>query len=223
MWRTPSSRRSWAPVPTSARQAREREPDDAAAPILAGRARLPDRLGARRAGRQISCRPRPAGRTPNLLIVSTNGAGYDTVERQGLHRGRRAGGQPVRRQPRGGRRARARDDADAVEAHHRDRPRACAARRHNRNIYMGHDVHRQDHRHRRPRQCRQAASRSCAAACSRMQVLAYDPYLSGEEIARRGAKKVELDDADAPRPTSSRSTARSPTETRGMIGARSTR
>ena len=38
-----------------------------------------------------------------------------------------------------------------------------------------------------------AASPTCAAACSAMTVLAYDPYLSAEEMARRGARKVELD------------------------------
>ena len=37
-------------------------------------------------------------RTPNLLIVSSNGAGFDPVDVGCLHRGRRAARQPVRRQ-----------------------------------------------------------------------------------------------------------------------------
>ena len=39
-----------------------------------------------------------------------------------------------------------------------------------------------------------AASPNCAAGLFRMRVLAYDPYLSAEEVTARGAEKVELDE-----------------------------
>ena len=64
-------------------------------------------------------------RAPNLLIVSSNGAGFDPVDVEACTDGRRAGRQPVRRQCPFGGRTRARHDADAVEAHHPGRPRAA--------------------------------------------------------------------------------------------------
>ena len=65
------------------------------------------------------------GRTPNLLIVSTNGAGYDTVDMKACTERRRAGGQPIRRQCRSGRRACHRHDAVPDQTHERLRPRAA--------------------------------------------------------------------------------------------------
>ena len=94
----------------------------------AARAEPPDRLQQRRGLRSRRCR--------------------------GLHRGGRAGRQPVRRQCAFGRRTRARHAADAVEAHHRGRPRAAPRPRRQPQRPDGHRGAGQDHRHRRARQCR---------------------------------------------------------------------
>ena len=168
-------------------------PDDVAAPILA--AAHAYQIGSARdeiAPKYHVTRDLLA-RMPNLLVVSTNGAGYDTVEREGLHRRRRAGGQSDRRQPRGRGAARARHDAVPVEAHRRDRP--GAAPRHARRPQPVHGPRDAGahHRHRRLRATSAGASRSSAVLLG-MQVLAYDPYLSAETIAARDATKVELDE-----------------------------
>ena len=68
-------------------------------------------------------------RAPNLLIVSSNGAGYDPVDVEACT----AAGVLVVNQSGGnaqfGGRARARHAADAVEAHRRRRPRVAARAR----------------------------------------------------------------------------------------------
>ena len=56
----------------------------------------------------------------------------------------------------------------------------------------------------------------------RMQVLAYDPYLSAEEIKKRGATKVELDEL-LRRADFVSINCPLTDETRGMIGARAIR
>ena len=62
-----------------------------------------------------------------------------------------------------------------------------------RNIYMGKEIFGQHHRHHRARQCRAAGSPNCAGPVQDA-VLAYDPYLTAEQIAARGAEKIELDE-----------------------------
>ena len=104
-------------------------------------------------------------RAPNLLIVSSQRRRLRSRRCRCLHRGRRAGRQPVRRQRQFGRRARARHAADAVEAHPRSRPRAaargqCQPQRADRQRGAG-----QDHRHRRASAMSAAASPSSARAC----------------------------------------------------------
>ena len=89
----------------------QKSPDAAALEISARPTPIRSAPRATSSARHYHAGAELLGRTPNLLIVSTNGAGYDTVNVQGLHRGRRAGGQPDRRQRRGGRRACARHDA----------------------------------------------------------------------------------------------------------------
>ena len=83
----------------------------------------------------------------------------------------------------------------------------------------GHGGARQDHRHRRPRPCRQPRRRTLRGLFG-MRVLAYDPYLTAERdrgarrregrrsttLLRRGRLRVDQLPADR--------------ETRGMIGAR---
>ena len=105
-------------------------------------------------------------KTPNLLIVSTNGAGYDTVDvkactERGVLVVNQSGG-----------------NAEAVAEHvvgmmlcpgqarSRDRPRTT--RRHAdepHRLYRPRGV-RKDHRHRRPGQCRQADRRTLRRFCS---------------------------------------------------------
>ena len=62
-------------------------------------------------------------------------------------------------------------------------------------------------------------SPNCAAACSACSVLAYDPYLSAEEIRARGATKVELDELLQSADFVSINCPLTD-ESRGMIGAR---
>jgi D-3-phosphoglycerate dehydrogenase len=132
-------------------------------------------------------------KTPNLLIVSTNGAGYDTVTVKdctdnGVLVVNQAGG-----------------NAEAV-AEHVLGMMLCLIKRvgecdralragtlTDRNVYTGNEV-----------LGRTVGiiglgnvGRRVAQLCGtlfRMQVLAYDPYLSADEIRARGAAKVELDD-----------------------------
>ena len=140
------------PSRRAARQAREREHrrDGGADPRRC--TRLPDRRGARRAGRHLPCHQELPGAhaQPADRVEQRRGLRYG--RRQGLHGGRRAGGQPVGGQPPLGRRARARDAVDAVEAHHRDRPRHAPRGRHEPQHLHWQRSAGQDHRHRRARQ-----------------------------------------------------------------------
>ena len=157
-------------------------------------------------------------RTPNLLVVSTNGAGYDTVRvddctRAGVLVVNQAGG-----------------NAEAVAEHvlgmmlclskrlietDRVMRRAPAIER---NLFMGNDI--------RGKTIGivgigNVGSR-VAALCRglfAMRVLAYDPYLSADAIAARGAEKVELERLLASADFVSINCPRTD-ETRGMIGAR---
>jgi D-3-phosphoglycerate dehydrogenase / 2-oxoglutarate reductase len=131
-------------------------------------------------------------KTPNLLVVSTNGAGYDTV----MVRDCTENGVLVVNQAGG--------NAESV-AEHVLGMMLCLVKRigecdhalrsgtlGDRNNYAGNEVFG-----------RTIGiiglgnvGRRIAALCSNlfhMQVLAYDPYLSAEEIGKRGATKVELD------------------------------
>jgi D-3-phosphoglycerate dehydrogenase / 2-oxoglutarate reductase len=132
-------------------------------------------------------------KTPNLLIVSTNGAGYDTV----IVRDCTENGVLVVNQAGG--------NAESV-AEHVLGMMLCLVKRigecdralrsgtlGDRNAYTGNEVFG-----------RTIGiiglgnvGRRVAALCGNlfhMQVLAYDPYLSADEIRNRGATKVELDD-----------------------------
>jgi D-3-phosphoglycerate dehydrogenase len=132
-------------------------------------------------------------KTPNLLIVSTNGAGYDTVDvkactERGILVVNQTGG-----------------NAEAVAEHvlgmmlaltkrFGENDRALRANRFTRRTdYIGSDVFGKT-----------VGiigignvGRRVAALCGtlfRMQVLAYDPYVDADEMKRRGAEKVELDE-----------------------------
>ena len=156
-------------------------------------------------------------RMPNLLIVSTNGAGYDTVNVKDCT----AAGVLVVNQTGG--------NAEAV-AQHVLAMLLCLAKRIvetdralragtmlDRNAFPG----RETHGHTIGIVGIGNVGRRIAQLCGMlgMRVLAYDPYLSAEEIAARGATKVALD--ELMRGTDFVSINCPLTEeTRGMIGAR---
>ena len=157
-------------------------------------------------------------KTPNLLIVSTNGAGYDTVDvkactERGILVVNQAGG-----------------NAEAV-AEHVVGMMLCLVKRVgecDRALRAGTLTARADY------MGREAfgktigiiglgnVGRRIAQLCGgllRMQVLACDPYLSAEEMRARGAAKVELDELLRQADFVSINCPLTD-ETRGMIGAR---
>ena len=168
-------------------------PDEIAAPILA--AAHVYQIGAARdeLARHFHVDADLLRRAPNLLMVSSNGAGFDPVDVEACT----AAGVIVVNQSGG--------NAQSVAEHalgmmltlskriiEADR----ALRREpnvNRNTLVGTEVH--------GRTIGIVGignvGRRIAALCSGllgMKVLAYDPYLTAQEIAARGAEKVELDD-----------------------------
>ena len=192
--------------------------DEVAAPILA--AAHVYQIGAARdeLARHFHVDADLLRRAPNLLMVSSNGAGFDPVDVEACT----AAGVIVVNQSGG--------NAQSVAEHalgmmltlskriiEADR----ALRREpnvNRNNLVGTEVH--------GRTIGIVGignvGRRIAALCSGllgMTVLAYDPYLTSEEIAARGAEKVELDDLMR---RSDYVSINCPLtkESRGMIGAR---
>lgn len=158
------------------------------------------------------------GRAPNLLVVSTNGAGYDTVDMKACtERGvlvvNQSGG-----------------NAEAVAEHvlgmmlalikrfnECDRALRAGAVA-NRTPFMGHEAH--------GRTIgivglgsvgRRVAE--LAGILFKMKVLAYDPYVSVEVAKARGAEKVELDELLKRSDFVSINCPLTP-ETRNLIGAR---
>src|ERR1700691_3123136 len=133
------------------------------------------------------------GRTPNLLIVSTNGAGYDTIDvkactERGILVVNQSGG-----------------NAEAV-AEHVLGLMLCLVKRVgecDRALRAGTLTKRADFMGREVFGKTVGiiglgnVGRRVAELCGglfRMQVLAYDPYLGAEEMRARGATKVELDE-----------------------------
>jgi D-3-phosphoglycerate dehydrogenase / 2-oxoglutarate reductase len=157
-------------------------------------------------------------RMPNLLVVSTNGAGYDTVNVKDCT----AAGVLVVNQTGGNR--------EAV-AQHVLGMMLCLAKRMvetdralrrgtltDRNLFLG----RQTHGHTIGIVGLGNVGRRIAELCRGlfgMEVLACDPYLSADEIARRGAVKVSLDELLRGSDFVSVNCPLTD-ETRGMIGAR---
>jgi D-3-phosphoglycerate dehydrogenase / 2-oxoglutarate reductase len=157
-------------------------------------------------------------RAPNLLIVSSNGAGYDTVDvaactQAGVLVVNQAGG-----------------NAESV-AEHALAMLLCLSKR---IIETDRVMRRQDGIERNQFMSAEVlgktvgiiglgnVGRRLAELCRgllRMRVVAYDPYLSAAEMAVRGAEKVELDDLLRQADYVSISCPLTE-ETRGMIGAR---
>jgi D-3-phosphoglycerate dehydrogenase / 2-oxoglutarate reductase len=166
--------------------------DDAATPILAGAHAY--QIGSARdeLARKYHAGPDLLRRTQSLLIVSTNGAGYDTVNltactEAGVLCLNQAGG-----------------NKEAVAEHalammlnlskriiETDR----AMRRDkdlNRNLYLGHDLTGQTVGIVGLGNVGKRLAELCRGLFS-MRVLAYDPYVSAEVMKRHGVEKVELD------------------------------
>jgi D-3-phosphoglycerate dehydrogenase / 2-oxoglutarate reductase len=157
-------------------------------------------------------------RAPNLLIVSSNGAGFDPVDVEACT----AAGVLVVNQSGGNAQSVAEHalgmmltlSKRIIEADRALRREAGV----NRNSLMGTEVHGRNlgivglgH-----------VGRRLASLCRGllgMKVLAYDPYLSAEEMATRGGEKVELDELLR---RSDYVSINCPLtkESRGMIGAR---
>jgi D-3-phosphoglycerate dehydrogenase / 2-oxoglutarate reductase len=157
-------------------------------------------------------------RAPNLLIVSSNGAGYDTVDvaactQAGVLVVNQAGG-----------------NAESV-AEHALAMLLCLSKR---IVETDRVMRRQDGIERNAFMSAEVlgktvgivglgnVGRRLAELCRgllRMRVVAYDPYLTADEMAARGADKVELDDLLRQADYVSISCPLTE-ETRGMIGAR---
>jgi D-3-phosphoglycerate dehydrogenase len=158
------------------------------------------------------------GRAPNLLIVSTNGAGYDTVDMKACT----DAGVLVVNQSGG--------NAEAV-AEHVIGMMLCLIKKvgesdhalrtgtlKNRNDYIGREAYGRTigvvglgNVGRRVAEL--------AGILFKMKVLAYDPYLPADAVRARGAEKVELDELLKRADFVSINCPLTP-ETRGLIGAR---
>ena len=161
------SRHHRDPAGNPARQARERFARCGRQPDRRGRARLSGQLGARRtAGASTTSTRTCIARAPNLLIVSTGGAGYDTVNVKDCT----DAGVLVVNQTGGNADAVAShvlgDDADAVEAGRAGQPRAPQGHDEGPQPLHGQRHPQQDDRHRRARQRRPPHRQALRARCS---------------------------------------------------------
>ena len=165
-------------------------PDDAAAPVLAGAHAY--QIGASRdeLARKYHAGPDLLRRTQSLLIVSTNGAGYDTVNLKacteaGILCVNQAGG-----------------NKEAVAEHalammlslsKRIVEADKAIRREilDRNSFIGHDLFGQTVGIVGLGNVGKRLAQLCAGLFS-MRVLSYDPYVSAEIMRQHGVEKVDL-------------------------------
>lgn len=157
-------------------------------------------------------------RAPNLLLVSTSGAGFDTVNPKACTEA----GVLVVNQVGGNREAVAEHVLGMMLALSKRVPQVDRALRRDahvgRNDYMGADVFGKTIGIVGLGNVGSRIAQLCGGAFS-MRVLAYDPYLNAAEFAARGAQKVELADLMAQADFVSINCPLSD-ETRGMIGAR---
>jgi D-3-phosphoglycerate dehydrogenase / 2-oxoglutarate reductase len=157
-------------------------------------------------------------RTPNLLIVSSNGAGYDTVDVPACTEA----GVLVLHQAGGNRQSVAEHVlAMLLTLSKRIVETDRIMRRQDgmdRNVYLGQESHGKTIGIVGLGNVGSRLAELCGGLLA-MRVLAYDPYLSAEEMARRGAEKVELDDL-LRRADFVSINCPLTEETRGMIGAR---
>ena len=158
------------------------------------------------------------GRTPNLLIVSTNGAGYDTVDMKACTEH----GVLVVNQSGG--------NAEAVAEHvigmmlclikrMNDSDRALrTGTLKNRNDYTGHEAYGRTIGIVGLGNVGKRVA-ELAGILFKMKVLAYDPYLPADAVRTRGAEKVELDELLKRSDFVSINCPLTP-ETRNLMGAR---
>jgi D-3-phosphoglycerate dehydrogenase len=157
-------------------------------------------------------------RAPNLLLVSTNGAGYDTVDLDACTRA----GVLVVNQAGGNREAVAEHvlamllclSKRLMEADRAIRRRLVF----DRSTFMGHDILGKTIGIIGIGHVGSRVAELCRGLF-RMRVLACDPYLSAAEIAARGAEKTSLEELLRAADVVSINCPRTP-ETEGMIDAR---
>ena len=154
---------------------------------------------------------------PDVLLVSTSGVGYDTVDVKACTES----GILVVNQAGGNREAVAEHALGMLIALSKRIPETNHAMRRgvvtDRVAYMGHDVHSKTIGIIGLGNVGSRLAELCRGLFA-MQVLAYDPYLSAETCHERGAEKVELDDLIR---RSDYVSINCPltAETRGMVGA----
>jgi D-3-phosphoglycerate dehydrogenase / 2-oxoglutarate reductase len=157
-------------------------------------------------------------RAPNLLIVSTSGAGFDTVNPKACTKA----GVLVVNQVGGNREAVAEHVLGMMLSLSKRIPQVDRAMRRDAQVdrihFMGNDMFGRTIGIVGLGNVGSRVAQLCAGLFS-MRVLAYDPYLRAEQIAARGAEKVELDELMSRADVVSINCPLSE-ETRGMIGAR---
>lgn len=157
-------------------------------------------------------------RAPNLLLVSTSGAGFDTVNPKACTKA----GVLVVNQVGGNREAVAEHALGMMLSLAKRVPQADRAMRRDEHVdrihFMGNDVFGRTIGIVGIGNVGSRIAELCAGLFS-MRVLAYDPYLTATEIAARGAEKVELAELMSRSDFVSINCPLNE-ETRGMIGAR---
>jgi D-3-phosphoglycerate dehydrogenase len=132
-------------------------------------------------------------RTPNLLIVSTNGAGYDTVDVKDCT----AAGVLVLNQAGGNREAVAEHTVGMMLTLAKRILEVDRAMRREKNLdrgrFVGNDIFGKTIGVIGIGNVGSRVAELCGGLFN-MKVLAYDPFLTNDEIARRGAEKVTLDE-----------------------------
>ena len=192
--------------------------DDVAAPILAAAHAYQIGSAADELPTKYHADKPLLARAPNLLIVSTNGAGYDTVDVEACT----AAGVLVVNQSGGNKEAVAEHvlgmmltlSKRIVEADRAMRRDGISSR----TAFMGHDIAGKTIGIVGLGNIGSRVAELCRALFG-MRVLACDPYVSAEQMSARGAEKYGLDDLLAQADFVSINCPLT-AETRGMIGAR---
>jgi D-3-phosphoglycerate dehydrogenase / 2-oxoglutarate reductase len=192
-------------------------PDDVAAPVLA--AAHVYQIGSARdeIARRFHVDAALIARMPDVLVVSTNGVGYDTVDVKACT----DAGILVVNQAGGNREAVAEHALGMLIALSKRIPETNLIMRRerlaDRNAYMGNDVYGKTIGIIGLGNVGSRLAELCRGLFA-MNVLAYDPYLTADACTGRGAEKVELADLIGRSDYVSVSCPLT-AETRGMIGA----